>query len=109
MNFFYTNFCPDELLSLRIFYINTLYHTNICIQTLAYELLLTYYCLTNLIPDEHLRTNVLLMNQRETDLKANITIAGNFDREFYARDAAVSPACDAVVIMLLHSRNVLYL
>ena len=51
------NFCLDELLQLRIFYISTLYHTNICIQTLAYELLHIYFFQTNFIPYEHLLTN----------------------------------------------------
>ena len=39
-NFFYTNLCPDELLSLRIFYIRTIpfehLHTNFSVRTFAY-------------------------------------------------------------------------
>ena len=56
-NFIYTKFCPDELLSLRIFYIRTLYHTNFSVRTLAYELLRTYFSHANFIPYEHLLTN----------------------------------------------------
>lgn len=41
-SFFYTNFCPDELLSLRIFCTPAVSHTSIYILTLAYVLLRTY-------------------------------------------------------------------
>ena len=55
-------FVPTNFLPLRIFYIRTLYHTNICIRTFPYELLLTYYIQTNFIPYEHLLTNFLRTN-----------------------------------------------
>ena len=49
------------------------YHTNICIQTLVYELFCTYFFQTNFIPYEQLRTNFMHTNYFRTYFGPRIT------------------------------------
>ena len=77
-NFFFTNLCPDELLSLRIFYIRPLYHTNICIRALAFELLRTYFIQTSFIPYEHLLTNNCVRTLRIRNISIRAMVPGSY-------------------------------
>lgn len=52
---------PIRAFVVTIFYIRALYYMKICIQTLAYELSLMFFCQTNFTRNEHLRMNFLLM------------------------------------------------